>query len=91
MAARLKEKYQSEVQAKLMERFGISNKLAAPKLTRIVVNMGCKGAVENKSRIDAAVSGGVKRTSKTASASAGMRLTVSFGVRISVVEQVGNQ
>ena len=55
MAPRLREKYQSEVQPKLMERFGIQNSMAAPQLTRIVVNMGCKGAVENKSRIDAAV------------------------------------
>ena len=55
MAPRLKEKYDSEIRAKLMERFSIENHMAAPKLTRIVVNMGCKGAVENKSRIDAAV------------------------------------
>jgi len=54
MAPRLKEKYLAEVQPKLMERFGIDNKLAAPRLTRVVVNMGCKGAVENKARVDAA-------------------------------------
>ena len=52
---RLKDKYDSEVKTKVMERFGIENTMAAPKLTRIVVNMGCKGAVENKNRIDAAV------------------------------------
>jgi large subunit ribosomal protein L5 len=54
MSPRLKEKYLTEVQPKLMEQFGIQNKMAAPKLTRIVVNMGCKGAVENKARVDAA-------------------------------------
>lgn len=54
MSPRLKAKYLEEVQPKLMEEFGIKNKMAAPKLTRIVVNMGCKGAVENKSRVDAA-------------------------------------
>jgi large subunit ribosomal protein L5 len=54
MAPRLKEKYLTEVQPKLMEHFGIQNTMAAPKLTRIVVNMGCKGAVENKARVDAA-------------------------------------
>ena len=54
MAPRLKQKYLSEVQPKLMERFGVKNRLAAPKLTRVVVNMGCKGAVENKARVDAA-------------------------------------
>ena len=51
---RLKEKYSTEVQPKLMEQFGIKNTHAVPKLTRIVVNMGCKGAVENKSLVDSA-------------------------------------
>ena len=54
MAPRLKQKYLDEVQPKLMERFGIKNKMAAPRLMRVVVNMGCKGAVENKARVDAA-------------------------------------
>jgi large subunit ribosomal protein L5 len=52
--ARLKEKYQNEVKARLRERFGIDNDLALPRLVKIVVNMGVKGAVENKSRVDAA-------------------------------------
>ncbi len=55
MPPRLKEKYLSEVRSKMMDRFDIKNQHAAPKLSRIVVNMGCKGAVENKGRIDAAV------------------------------------
>jgi large subunit ribosomal protein L5 len=54
MAPRLKQKYLSEVQPKLMERFGIKNQMATPNLSRVVVNMGCKGAVENKARVDAA-------------------------------------
>lgn len=54
MAPRLKEKYSTEVQPKLMERFAIANPLAAPRLTRVVVNMGCKGAVENKAQVTAA-------------------------------------
>jgi large subunit ribosomal protein L5 len=55
MTPRLKEQYQQEVKPKLVEHFGIKNPLAAPRLEKIVVNMGCKGAVENKSRVDAAV------------------------------------
>jgi len=55
MSPRLKEQYLSEVRGSLMQRFGIENVHAAPKLTKIVVNMGCKGAVENKGRVDAAV------------------------------------
>ena len=54
MSPRMKEKYVSEVRPKVMDRFGIENPLAAPTLSKIVVNMGCKGAVENKGRVDAA-------------------------------------
>ena len=52
---RLKEKYDKEVRARLRERFKIDNDMAVPRLTKIVINMGVKGAVENKGRVDAAV------------------------------------
>ena len=52
---RLKKQYDEEVRTKLMEHFGIQNPMATPKLRKVVVNMGCKGAVENKGRVDAAV------------------------------------
>ncbi len=55
MAPRLKDRYESEVIASIMDQFKIQNQMAAPKLQKIVVNMGCKGAVENKGRIDAAM------------------------------------
>ena len=55
MGARLHEKYKADIQSKLMENFGLTNVNAVPKLVKIVINMGCKGAVENKARIDAAV------------------------------------
>ena len=55
MAPRLKEHYDNDVKPKLQEQFGIKNAFATPRLEKIVVNMGCKGAVENKGRIDAAV------------------------------------
>lgn len=55
MAPRLKEKYDAEIKTRLMDKFELKNVNAVPKLTKIVVNMGCKGAVENKARIDAAV------------------------------------
>ncbi len=52
---RLKEKYENEIKGELKQRFGIENDLAIPRLRKIVINMGVKGAVENKSRVDAAV------------------------------------
>jgi large subunit ribosomal protein L5 len=51
---RLKEKYQAEIAPSLQERFGIKNALAVPRLEKIVVNMGVKGAVENKGRVETA-------------------------------------
>jgi len=54
MAPRLKDKYDSEIKGSMMEKFSIGNVMAAPRLTKIVVNMGCKGAVEHKNRVDAA-------------------------------------
>ncbi|MGD2016814.1 MAG: 50S ribosomal protein L5 [Planctomycetota bacterium] len=54
MAARLKTKYQSEVRDKLSEAFDIKNIHAIPRLEKIVVNMGVKGAVESKSKVETA-------------------------------------
>lgn len=51
---RLRERYRGEVRAALMKQFGIANPMAVPGLRKIVINMGCKGAVETKARIDAA-------------------------------------
>ena len=52
---RLRERYRGEVRGALMKQFGIQNPMAVPGLKKIVINMGCKGAVETKARIDAAV------------------------------------
>ncbi len=55
MSPRLKEKYDAEVRSTIKEQFSIDNEMAIPRLTKIVVNMGVKGAVENKTKVDAAV------------------------------------
>jgi large subunit ribosomal protein L5 len=52
---RLREKYVAEVKGRLKERFKIDNDMAIPRLSKIVINMGVNGAVENKSRVDTAV------------------------------------
>lgn len=53
--ARLKEKYYSEIVSSLMESENIKNKLAVPKLEKIVINMGVGKALENKKRLEAAM------------------------------------
>ena len=51
---RLKEKYNEEVKGRLQERFSITNQHAVPRLEKIVVNMGVKGAVESKAKVETA-------------------------------------
>jgi large subunit ribosomal protein L5 len=54
MAARLKEKYQSEVLPALMAEFKYPNRMAVPRLNKIVVNMGLGEASQNVKILDAA-------------------------------------
>ncbi len=44
----LKQHYQDEVVPKLMSEFGITNQLAVPRITKIVLNIGLKEAVSDK-------------------------------------------
>lgn len=53
--ARLKEKYYNEIISALMESEDIKNKMAVPKLEKIVLNMGLGKAIENKKRLEIAM------------------------------------
>ncbi len=53
--SRLQERYSQVVHAELMKEFGYANKLQAPRLEKIVVNMGVGEAVQDGKKIDAAV------------------------------------
>ena len=55
MAARLKEKYQTEIARKMQDEFGIKNPMAVPRLEKIVVNMGVGEAIQNIKVLDSAV------------------------------------
>lgn len=55
MSSRLKEIYQNEIVDALMKKFGYKNKMQAPKLDKIVVNMGVGEAKENAKILEAAV------------------------------------
>lgn len=52
---RLLEKYKAEIISKMMEKFAYSNVMEAPKLDKIVVNMGIGEAVNDSKILDAAV------------------------------------
>lgn len=55
MAPRLMERYENEVLPALAERLGRSNRLALPRLTKIVVNMGVGDAIGEKKYLEEAV------------------------------------
>ena len=52
--ARLKTRYLDEIRPKLMERFGYSSIMQAPKLTKITLNMGVGEAKQDTKMFDAA-------------------------------------
>ncbi|WP_028273306.1 50S ribosomal protein L5 [Atopococcus tabaci] len=53
--SRMKEKYVNEVRPALVERFGYSSVMQAPKVEKIVINMGVGDAVSNAKNLDKAV------------------------------------
>jgi large subunit ribosomal protein L5 len=53
--SRLREQYENQVKPALMQEFGYKNPLEAPRLEKIVVNMGVGEAVQDSKRVDAAV------------------------------------
>jgi len=54
--ARLRDKYYNEVRPALMKEFSLTNPMAAPKLEKIVINMGVGEATQNAKVIDPAAS-----------------------------------
>ena len=52
---RLMERYQNEVVKSLMEKFNYSSKMQAPKIEKIVLNIGVGDAVSNSKLLDEAV------------------------------------
>jgi len=55
MAARLRERYQKEIRPSLVQEFGYKNPMQAPRLEKIVVNMGLGEALSNGKILDASV------------------------------------
>ena len=50
--ARLLEKYNREILPAMVEKFGYTNRMAVPRLEKIVVSMGVGRAVENRKILD---------------------------------------
>ena len=52
---RLQEKYNTEVKANLMKKFGFTSSMECPKIVKIVINMGVGEAVANPKALEEAV------------------------------------
>ena len=55
MEVRLKDKYKNEVFKAMQDKFGYSNPMEVPKLTKITVNMGLSEAKDNAKVLESAV------------------------------------
>jgi large subunit ribosomal protein L5 len=55
MAARLKERYESEVRTALVKELGLKNPMQAPRIEKVVVNMGLGEAIQNGKILDASL------------------------------------
>jgi len=53
--ARLKERYQKEIAPAIAKEFGIKNKMAIPRVQKIVLNMGMGEAIANAKVLDTAL------------------------------------
>ncbi len=53
--SRLKDKYKNDVVPALMQKFGYKSVMQAPKIEKVIVNMGLGEAIQNSKIIDAAV------------------------------------
>ena len=57
MVPRLQERYKKEITPKIMERFALKNALRAPRLSKIVINVGLGEAVQDKKILDGVMAG----------------------------------
>jgi large subunit ribosomal protein L5 len=55
MAARLRERYDKEIRPALIKELGYKNPMQAPRLDKVVVNMGLGEAINNGKILDASV------------------------------------
>jgi large subunit ribosomal protein L5 len=55
MAARLQERYLNEIAPALMKDFSLTNRMAVPRLVKVVVNMGVGEATQNAKLMETAV------------------------------------
>lgn len=86
----LQENYQKEIVPKLMEELGYKNRLAAPRLVKIVVNTGLSEALGDKKVLDlmsgqlAQITGQKPKVTRAKKAIAGFKLKAGDAIGLAV-------
>ena len=78
---RLKEQYDSQIKAAMMQKFGYKNEMQIPKLVKIVVNMGVGDAKENHKLLDSAIGDMEKITGQKAVVCKAKKSVANFKLR----------
>ncbi len=81
MATRLEKIYKEEVVPKLMEKFGYTNPMQVPKLTKITLNMGVGESVGNKKVLENAVADMAKIAGQKPVTTLARKSVASFKIR----------
>jgi large subunit ribosomal protein L5 len=79
--SRLKEFYRKEVVPQLMERLGVKNPMAVPRITKITINMGVGEALADKKVLESAMSDLAKIAGQKPIATKARVSVASFKVR----------
>jgi large subunit ribosomal protein L5 len=90
--SRLQEKYEKEVIPQLVKEFGIKNKMAVPKIVKVVVNIGVGSVIKNKELVEslkkdlAAITGQRPsvRVAKVSIASFSLRIGMPVGLAVTL-------
>lgn len=90
MATRLEDKYLAEVQTKLQQEYSLKNKMAIPKVSKIVISVGLGEAKDNQGILDkvkiylAALSGQLPVITKAKKSIANFKVTAGQPVGMMV-------
>lgn len=85
LVVRLKEKYVKEVAPALMKKFGYKNVMQIPKLEKVVINVGCGEARDNKKVIDSVMGDLAKITGQKAVTCQAKKSVANFKLRQGMV------
>lgn len=81
MPARLLEKYRTDVVPTLKKEFGITNRMAIPRIEKVVLNMGIGDAIQNAKLVDAAAEELTKIAGQRAVVTKAKKSIASFKLR----------